>query len=225
MIEKNTIILAILFLVSGFTQSQVTGITAPGGGTYEMVFTPRDKVDNSAEFKKIAHKMYFNANYLPCKIDTMAETVPLKYNIYKDEMEFLKNGQILFLNKQAGREVLFNSLNKKYEVFNFEGELRYFITHNLGKNRLLSREIVKYSEAKPAATSYQNDKAADFKRKDDIFYLESNNTIIEIPSKKKKFYSIFGNNAAKIKKFVKSNKLNIKETEDLKNIVEYLNTI
>lgn len=223
--KKTTTILTLLLLTSVSIFSQVTGISTPNGPSFEMVFTPRDKVDNSKEFKKIAHKMYFIDNYLPCRIDGIDDTVALKYNIYKDEMEFLKNGQVLFLNKEIGRKVLFNTLNKQYEIFRFEGNLKYFISHNLGENRLLSREIVTYSEAKPASSSYQNDKPADFKRKKDVYYWKNSKDIIEIPSKKKKFYLIFGDKSTKVKKFVKSKKLNIKKIEDLKKIIKYVNNI
>jgi hypothetical protein len=76
-------------------------------------------LDDSAKFEIIAPKMYITPNYLAAKVDNMVETIFLKYNIYKDEMEFSKNGQILFLKKQNGRKITFENLNQKYEVFKF----------------------------------------------------------------------------------------------------------
>lgn len=223
-----TTILALFISLGAFGQSISTG----SGNTYNTLFmtpgTPsfvEKNKENLKEFKKISHKMYLSNNYLTSKIDKMEGTVPMKYNIYKDEMEFSKNGQILFLNKQEGRKVFFTDLNKTYTILNYNGKLRYFVVHNDGKNKFLSREIIKYIEAKPAQSSYVSSKPANFKRKDDVFYLISNNSIVEISTKKKNFYPLFGSNSAKIKKFVKSNKLNIKKTEDLKKIVMYSNTI
>ena len=221
-------ILVLFITLGAFGQSISTG----SGNTYNNLFmtpgTPsfvQKNKENLKEFKKISHKMYLSNNYLTSKIDKMKGTVPMKYNIYKDEMEFSKNGQILFLNKHEGRKVFFTDLNKTYTIFNYNGKLRYFVVHNDGKNKLLSREIIKYVKAKPAQSSYVSSKPADFKRKDDAFYLISNNSIVKISTKKKSFYLLFGSNSAKIKKFVKSNKLNIKKTEDLKKIIMYSNTI
>ena len=218
--------ISILFITLGtLGQSISTG----SGNTYNTLFTtpskPKFLKEKSKEFEKISHKMYLSKNYLTSRIDKMEGTVPIKYNIYKDEMEFLKNGQVLFLNKQEGRKVFFSALNKTYSIFNYNSKLKYFVVHNEGKNKLLSREIVKFIEAKAVQSSYVNSKPANFKRKDDVFFLNSNNSIVEILTKKKSFYLLFGSNSKKIKKFVKTNKLNIKKGDDLKKIVKYLNAI
>jgi hypothetical protein len=182
-------------------------------------------LDDSAEFERIAPKLYLTPNYLAAKVDHMVETIFLKYNIYKDEMEFSKNGQILFLKKQNGRKITFENLNQKYEVFKFEDKLAYFMVHNDGKNQLLSRQIVKFQKEKLAKTSYQVDKPADFKRQKDVFYLKFDNVIKEISSSKKKFYDVFGDQAKSGKKFVKTKNLNIKNIEGLEKIIQHLNTI
>lgn len=219
-------ILATLFLaLPNVTFGQVVGFSAPGGSNYEMVFIPGPKLEDSGEFERIAPKMYLTPNYLAAKVDNIVETIFLKYNIYKDEMEFSKNGQVLFLKKQNGRIITFDSLNQKYKIFKFEDKLAHFMVHNDGKNQLLSRQIVKFQKEKLAKTSYQVDKPADFKRQKDVFYLKFDNVIKEISSSKRKFYDVFGDQAKSVKKFVKTENLNIKNIEGLEKIMQHLNTI
>lgn len=225
--KRIKIIISVLLLkIITITNAQVVGFSSPGGGTYEMVFVPGEKLDNSAEFKKIASKMYITKNYQPTKVDNIIETIFLKYNAYKDEMEFLNDGQILFLKKERDRQITFTNSNTKYELFNVDNKLKYFIVHNDGKNQLLSRQIVTYQEAKPPRNSYVAGKDPDFIRDKDIFYIRfDKNNILEVPGNKKKFYALFKENESKIKKYIKSEKLDIKDIDDLKKIVDYSNSL
>ena len=219
-------IFATLFLaLPNVTSGQVFGFSTPGGSNYEMVFILGQKLEDSREFERITPKMYLTPNYLAAKVDNIVETIFLKYNIYKDEMEFSKNGQVLFLKKQNGRIITFQNLNQKYEIFKFEDKLAHFMVHNDGKNQLLPRKIVKFQKEKLAKNSYQVDKPADFKRQKDVFYLKFDNVIKEISWSKRNFYAVFGGQAKSVKKFIKTKNLNIKNIEVLEQIMQHLNTI
>jgi len=217
---KNIFLLlsTLLLLFSTNLCSQVGGI---GGSDYEMVFVPGAKEDTSEFFKKIAPKMYASVDYLAAMVGGINEPFFLRYNIYRDEMEFLKNGQTLYLRKNEKRGIIFSKSQENFRLFKLNNKLRYFMVHNIGDNLLLSRKLVEYQEAKLAASSYQKDKPADFKRKEDQIYIRFNQTLVEVPRRKKKFNAIFGSQSSAIKKYVKSNKLNIKNIEDLKTIVQY----
>ena len=222
--KKQIIFIAVLAIgFSTISNAQVGGI---GGTEYQMTFVPGEKFDNSAEFKRIAPKMYGTVAYLPAQVEGIKETFFLRHNMYRDEMEFIKNGQTLYLQKNDERQITFNQSNEVYSLFKLDGKLRYFLVHNEGNNVLLSRKVVEYKEAKPAMSSYQKDRPADFKREDDEIYLKfKNGNLTEVPKSKNKFYGIFGENASNIKKYVKKNKLSVKEIKDLKKIVAYSNTI
>jgi uncharacterized membrane protein len=222
--KKQTLFLVILTIsicAKGF--SQVGGI---GGSDYEIVFIPGEKQDNSDEFKKIANKMYGTIAYLPSKVEGITETLFLRHNIYRDEMEFSKNGEILYLKKDKDRKIIFTESKEVYRLFEKNNRLKYFLVHNNGKNILLTRKIIKYQDSKPAASSYAKDKAADFKRKSDEVYINfKQGGLLEVPRNKKKFYEIFGDNSNKIKSYVKKNKLNIKKVKQLKKVVMFYNTL
>tara|TARA_R110001606_G_scaffold392298_1_gene561114 strand:+ start:454 stop:1125 length:672 start_codon:yes stop_codon:yes gene_type:complete len=222
---KKQFLIAILMLPT-LIFSQVGGIVTGSGNTYNTIFNPNTEIDKTAEFKNLAPKMYLNANYLAANVDNISETFFLRYNMYRDEMEFTKNNQLLYLKKKNERSVVFQNLNTNYKLFELNNNLKYFIVHNEGNNQLLSRQIVTFQEAKPPKNSYSTGKQADFVRNKDVFYIRfDNKNIIEVPGNKKKFYAIFKENESEIKKYIKSNKLNIKDTEDLKNIVNYSNTL
>ncbi|MDP5091658.1 MAG: hypothetical protein NWQ17_00010, partial [Polaribacter sp.] len=120
---KNNIkiLLLLTFLTPFMNFGQIGGIVNGNGTTYENFFLPKDIEDNSVEFNKIATKMYFSQIYLSSKVDNFKEEVFLKYNIYKDEMEFINNDKVFYLKKDLGRKISFVDLNIDYEVFNYNG--------------------------------------------------------------------------------------------------------
>lgn len=224
-ISKLAIILSLLYFID--TYSQAAGVVGGNGyDGFQVVFTPRDEFDKTAEFKKISHKMYLSDTiYRASKVDKIEQNFFIRFNIYRDEMEFENNGKLLFLKKEQGRIVTFLYTNEKYELNNYDGKLTYFQVHNDDKVQLLSRKFIDFIEAKQAQNSYQQSRSADFRRKDDVFYLKSGNNITELPSKKSKFFDAFGNKSNEIKSYVKKNKLDIREIDGLKKIVNYLNTL
>jgi len=218
-----TVAAIVFFLQSEAQVFQVQNGT--GATSANMVFTPRDNKDNTEEFKKIAHKMYLTTAYLPAKVDNIDQTFYLRYNIFEDEMEFVKGEDILYLKKQAGRNVNFTGLDTKYKILNHNGDLQYFVVNSEGKASLLTKLVVKYYEAAPAKSSYQKAVPADFKRRKDELYLMMGDDMMRIPSKKNSFLELFGDKSSDIKNFMKKNKLGTKKLEDVKKAVDYYNTL
>lgn len=220
------IIVAIAFLTSSFNLfSQAFGVVNADGTSSQITFIKRDKENEKEKFKKIAHKMYENDTiYKATKVDAINETVFLRYNIYKDQMEFVNKNRMLFLKKEKGRKIVFQNSNEEYRVFNYDDELTYFQIHNSGENLLMSRKIINYIEAKEVDNSYQTGKPATFRRDRDKLYIKfKDEGIVELPSRKKNFYAVFDDSASEVKKFVKQNKINIKKIEDLKKLIAFIN--
>ena len=220
--------LVLLITVTSFsTYAQISsqGAGRGGGANYDVFLTNREAEENE-EFKKIAHKMYLTTAYLPAKVDNINETFYLRYNMYRDQMEFTKGEEIVYLKKEVGRKVTFTGLNTQYIVLDMNGKLNYFVLHNDGKNSLLSKLRVKYQEEQPARSTYQQGKSADFKRRKNELYIAFNNVDpIKIPTKKSAFYNVFGSKSSQIKNYMKKNKLSSKKLEDIKKIVKHFNTL
>ena len=210
----------ILFTITLVTFTYGVNAQTLAGGE---VFTVKGKEDGSEKFQKIAHKMYLTTAYLPSKVDDIGETFYLRYNIFRDQMEFTKGSDIVYLKKEEGRKVNFPGLKTQYKILKMKGELHYFVLHNEGKNTLLSKLRMKYVEETPAQSSYHQAKPADFKRSKNELYIAFNNTNpIKVPSKKKDFYNVFGSKSTLIKDYMKKNKLSHKKIEDIRKIIEYL---
>lgn len=212
------LLIATVFLNSSNAQNLTIGSSE--------LFSTAAESDNSESLKKIAHKKYLTQSYKPAKVDNLEGSAYLRYNIYQDEMEFVKDEQIYYLKKEQGRKVYFPQQKITYQVYEMNGNLKYFIVQNEGKNILLTRQIVKFVEAREPQSSYQKGTPADYKRKNDEHFLALNNAaIIKLPSNKKSFYTSFESKSSEIKAYMKKNNLSYTKLDDLRKVIEYYNTL
>lgn len=210
------IAIAMCFSLSSNAQFNVNG--------EQTILTPKEKEDIPAVLQGIQYKKYLTKDYKAAFVDDIKDQAFLRYNIFEDEMEFVKGNQIYYVKKDVGRTVRFTN-NLTYEVFEVEGELSYFLVQTEGENILLTKQIVKYVDALEPNSGYDRGRPADYKRKKDEFYLSTKNGITKLPTKKKKLLEFFGAKSSKIKTFLKKNRLGYKKAEDLKEIVNYYNTL
>jgi len=186
---------------------------------------PADSRDVPDGLKAIQYKKYLTKDYKPARVDDYKQKAFLRYNIYDDEMEFVKGNNIYYLKKDEGRKVRFDD-NQKFVIYSLNGETRYFLAHFDGKSKLLARQVVKFIEATKAESSYDRDEPADYKRKRDELYIALNGQeLVKVPRKKKSFYALFGSKTSDIKKYMKENKLGYKKAKDLKKVVEFYDTL
>ena len=192
---------------------------------FEQMLNPTSKAAVPDEFKAIEHKKYVSQDYKPAYVDDFKQRAFLRYNIYEDQMEFVKDDNIYYLKKDIGRLVRFSD-NTKYTVKELNGDAQFFLVHQDGKNILLAKQTVRFIEAKEPETGYDARKPADYKRrKDELYLAKEGKELVSIPRKKKVFYGIFGDKASDIKSYVKKNKLGYKKAKDLKKIIAYYNTL
>jgi len=213
----------LLFLITFSLSSQIVRIN----GEMNLI-KPDNSSDNiSDDMKNLNNDKYASLNFDKAYVDDFKESVFLRFNIFDNQMEFMKSNELYYLQKNLGLKINFESLSKLYKVFNLSDELTYLRVLTEGKHAaLLAKEIIKFTEAKPARTSYDSAKPAKFDRKDDEYYLSLDNKIaIEIPRNKNDFYDLFKDNSGKIRDFMKKNRLNHKDEDELKKIIDFYNTI
>ena len=89
------------------------------------------------------------------------------------------------------------------------------------------KQCTGFLEPRKATTFYGVDKPAGlYKRSKDVYYIVFNDeSVVKIPMKKKELHIIFGTKKTAIKEYVKKNKLNPKNLEDLEKLVVYYNTL
>ena len=176
--------------------------------------------------RKLLKKQYLTIAYNPCYIDEFKTLAYLRYNLYDDQMEFVKNENIYYLKKEKGRKIQFTIPRSVYKIYELDGDLEYFLVQVEGKSSLLVKQSSRFLKPRKATTSYGVDKPADFKRSKDVYYIVFNDeSVVKIPMKKKELHIIFGTKKTMIKEYVKKNKLNPKNLEDLEKLVVYYNTL
>lgn len=193
---------------------------------YETILSPKKAEDIPVDLQGIQYKKYLSKDYKPAYVDDYKDKAFLRYNIHDDQMEFIKDNKIFYLKKDVGRVVRFTD-KAKYQVYEIDGELQFFLVHTTeGKNMLLAKQIVKYVEAREPNSGYDRGKPADYnRRKDELYFAFGDQEIVKVPRKKKEFFKLFGDKSSEVKGYIKENKLSYKKVKDLKKIVEYLNTL
>ena len=173
---------------------------------------------------KVLGNLYINSDFSIATISNYKENTPLRYNPYKDEMEFMKGDGIYYLNKHEGITVNFTNDDKTYVIKKHKYELRYFVLAYKGKISFLVKEKVKFVAATHAVDSYGSSKPARYSRGKDEFYFENQHgKILILPKKKKQLIKMFSAYNSGVKDFIKKNKINPKKQKDLVKLFKYLN--
>ena len=187
------------------------------------------------DLKSIEGSPYENDAFLPGAIYTsekvIAGNVLLRYNILSDEIEMKKQSNAN--NKEYSSLIkdpkYFAKIRNDIYVFVMKNgsidEGGYFKVLSDGEHYDLYKKVtVEFIEKTFAKTSYGRDTPAQFKR-EDVYYLVSNDKFYELPNKKNKLIDVFNAKESEVKKYIKSENLNIKEEADLIKVINYYNSI
>ncbi|MFD2567210.1 hypothetical protein [Pseudotenacibaculum haliotis] len=174
---------------------------------------------------KVSGKQYINESFASAKISNYDSSTLLRYNPYKDEMEFMRGEEIFYLNKHEGIKIKFVNENKTYIIKSVGGKLMYFVEVFKGeKVSFLIKEKVKYTPETPAANSYSSAKPATFSRSPDVFYVAfGDGPLVEFPRKKKQVIKLFQSNSIELKGYLKKNKISFKKEKDVLKMVKDAN--
>ena len=154
--------------------------------------------------------------------------IPLRYNIYKDEMEFQKpDDQILsiatpeIVEKAVVGEDTFSNI--RYEFGN-KVKRAYFILLIEGKLSLYMRPEVIYKKPKKAA-GYIDPEPAKFIKRPDVFYLRINQQAAVKIESKKDLLNFFNDHQKQIQDFIKENKIKPAKKDKMMELVEFYNSL
>ena len=218
--KRLLVLLITVFSFAATVNAQVINING-----IDQILDPKEADDVSDDLKGIEYKKYLTKEYKAEFVDDFKVRAFLRYNIYEDQMEFVKDNNVYYLKKDIGRKIKFAD-KTTYLVYGLEGKPQFFLVHQEGKNMLLAKQVVRYVEAREPNSGYDRGTPADYRRrKDEIFIAFEGKGLVEVPRKKKTFYKIFGDHEAKIKSYMKENRLGYKNVDDLKQVVAYYNTL
>jgi len=175
---------------------------------------------------------YINENFLPLKVKGYDNQIFTgRYNAYNGEMEVNLGTKVIALDKSQPYEVIFTQTNKIYRTYTYStssgiSKNGFLNVVNSGENfELLKEETIKYYDKVPAATSYQQDKPAKFVEEDPNFYIKKGETVKPLPSRKKDLLRAYSKDAKKIKAYLKSEKISLKDENDLSKLAQFLVTL
>lgn len=190
-----------------------------------MIFKNRD-----VKIESVAGSQYFNEYFGIANVNDMSENFNLRYNNYKDIMEYQKNAnEILELNPEQYSTIMFanghNYFFKSYinsKDLQTKGYLKLIDSKN--NIAIYSSERVTYKPAEKSKSSYDTDKQAQFVKEKKTFFLETDGKIQQI-SKTKDIQKIFSSKENELKEYFKKNKIDFDNENQLKQLITFLNTL
>ena len=162
----------------------------------------------------------------------IASNVGLRYNAQNEEIEYKQQ-----LSSQATVvNVLKKSENIEVQILNDRYIYRpspskklrdgYLIILEENEKLTLYKKLSKeFIEGKKSVNSYTRDVPDSFKEREALFIEMSGEKIIEIPSSKGKRKKLFSAKESEISEFVKNEKLNLRNDEDLIKVFQYYSTL
>lgn len=172
---------------------------------------------------------YENDEFVKGSLVTTAEVeykdIPLRLNIYNNNLEYQQEGQAYeltsvdlfkyFMIGDAKFEYLPYSDGKKIDK-------AFFKVVEEGQANLLLKPVVKFDEPKLAAP-YQDAKPATFNRVSDQVYIKVGEAEAKLASNKKSIEEIFSDKKEAITKFLSGNKIKYNNVDDMIKLVKYYN--
>ncbi|MEQ5790681.1 hypothetical protein J4E06_06440 [Muricauda sp. NFXS6] len=165
--------------------------------------------------------------------DKAIERIDFRYNAFNEELEIrdsdAKNGiGALQKDKKIAIEIGNDILSFKTFTDKSGTTINGYLLQKYDGNTydLFERTTVKFTEPQKAQNSFTKDIPARFTKFTEYYlgYFGDGNLIVEIPNRTRKFLKMFdGDQSKEIKKFIKSNDINIKEEEQLLIILKFLN--
>ncbi len=203
----------------------------------ELAYQFRSKDSNNEELKysEIKGSPYLDKNFVKAKATCCNETLPMRYDIYADQIEYQKDGIVYVLLKQSPYFKIEFQNNTTLVLDEIPGTsgLQYSVLLVDGKNSLLKKLGYKIETSSgdmptlnknPGAFSANSDKSSNFKAVTPIFYLKTDKGIIELKSKKD-LYDLYPNSTSELDKFFDSNKIKFNKEDGLIKLVNFLNTL
>ncbi|MEN9336017.1 MAG: hypothetical protein RLZZ500_1004 [Bacteroidota bacterium] len=223
--KKTFFVFAVsLFFTSFSTWSQTNrfDINANSG----FLFFNADETKEQAE-----GSMYFDEQFMPCKITCFTGEIPfIRYNAYKDEMEFKRNDQLFYLAKNDTCAIAFATKVFRYAFYTEnEGETSGYLEilneEPKANYSLYKKSKIKLQPAEPAINSYKEDKPAKFTPEKAKYFIKVGNQIVEFPKKKKDIIAFFEGKKEAVEKYLKENRNALNSDKDMISFINFVNTL
>lgn len=182
--------------------------------------------------KDIQGSPYLDDNFVKGSVYTTSKTeyvdVPLRYNIYNDQIEFKTgdNKVLALAAPESVDKIEFGNYKIVYIPFSVAKKVRrsFFVVLAEGKASLFEKPRVTLKEATDAG-AYQEAKPAEFVRNTDEYYIRVGEDLAKLVGNKKDLLEIFPDKQKQLEAFIKKQKIKPNKPESLKELVEYYNSL
>jgi len=208
------------------TQRSIDGIFSPD---INAIYPQKDIETFDKREKRLEFSDAISKDWVPCELLTMNESVIYDYNLKYDTYN-----KVIYLNKADEVYKIPNTYIDAFILKSNNGE-RTFVKRLLEVEHEFFEEIargnwtlLKRFEGQVLVSNYtpildvgeRNDKVV----VKEVYFLEdSNGLLLEIPKSRKKALIFFNGLNTKTTNFIKREKLNLKDQEDLIEILKFLN--
>ncbi|MGN7865098.1 hypothetical protein [Chryseobacterium sp.] len=195
------------------------------GGDHAVFGVKSENSGRALKYDEIIGSPYYSTEFHSAKVAENFDKIPVRYNSYKDEIEFQKDGKPWVLPKEEQySRIEVASPKNTIVLLQTNDELNgYFFEIANGQNKLYKKVKTKFNDAVPASNSYASDKAAFFKTLDPVYYIKTEKGFIKKPRKLKDIVELFPAKKESLETFVKSNNIKFNKEEDLIKLVSFMN--
>lgn len=185
--------------------------------------------------REIQGSTYLDDQWMPGKIEfkngNVLEDILLRYDISMDQIEVKIDGVLKGVSgKNAKSFTIFNPLSQSNDYYinaNMYQEAGnkhsgFFKVFSLGEWSLLEKTIVTFEEANYNPVLDVGNEEPSYV-KSSTLYMAHNNSIVVVSKSKKKFLEFLNEHSEATAAYMKEKSLSIKETSDIKLIVDFLN--
>ncbi|MBB6371684.1 hypothetical protein [Chryseobacterium shigense] len=152
----------------------------------------------------------------------------LRYNAYEDEMEFKKDDELFYTNKEDNVKIQFPDIGKIYEslTYTYDGKTKsgyLVLLVDSPKFSLYKREKVELLKGEKSTNSFTKD-ANDYYAKDkDLYLITKDKKFFKFPKNSADAAEVFSVDKKELDSFVKFNKINFSKEPDMIKLVEFVN--
>ena len=173
---------------------------------------------------------YLDETYVTAEIAfaNNTRTVPVRYNVYRDLMEYQQNGQALVLDPSATiKRVSLGAETFVVEKYDADGKVvpGYFALLDTGKVALYSKKGVKFVPARKGAAMDGSDQPAEFRRTPDTFYFKIGSGNLQEIRNMKSFIAALPDHQEEMSKYVKSEKISARNEQEIRQLIRYYNEL
>jgi len=176
---------------------------------------------------------YISDSFMLARISSYGNKIfNARFNAFNNEMEVsIEDNKVIALDNKVDFEVIFTAENKIYRTVTYLDDnatsKRGFLVvlFENDKYSLFKEERITFNEKVEARTSYDKAKPASYNRIDDLYFIKLEDKITFLPQRKKDFLQRFSKHEKELKSYMKNNKLNPKNEDELITLVKHLSTL